>query len=504
MTPPLAFADDHFHDECGVFGVFGHPEASNLAYLGLYALQHRGQESAGIVSSDGTELHLHRAMGEVEEIFQPSVLAKLPGSLAIGHTRYSTAGDKALLNAQPIMIDCNKGKVALGHNGNLTNAAEWRRKLEHRGSIFQTNSDTEVIVHLIARSQTHNLSGALGDALNQVEGAYSLLVLTQDELYAVRDPRGFRPLVLGRLPLSSGGEAWLVASETCAFDLLNAQYVREIEPGEMVRISRSGIESIHFAPEKPRQQCIFEHVYFARPDSIIFGRSVNESREALGRLLAREHPVKADLVVPVPDSGVPAAVGYALESKIPFRMGLIRNHYIGRTFIEPSQAIRNFGVKLKLNPVRGLIEGQRVILVDDSIVRGTTSRKIVRMVREAGAREVHVRISCPPTISPCYYGVDTPTREELIASSNSPEEIRKFLGADSLGYVSLPALRQAVNDAAGKFCTSCYTGVYPTDLVQLEVRERNGNSQDIRNSANSGDSRDSSPMERPVAVEREG
>jgi amidophosphoribosyltransferase len=504
MTQPLAFADDHFHDECGVFGVFGHPEAANLAYLGLYALQHRGQESAGIVSSDGTDLHLHRAMGEVEEIFQPSVLAKLPGSLAIGHTRYSTAGDKALLNAQPIMIDCNKGKVALGHNGNLTNAADWRRKLEHRGSIFQTNSDTEVIVHLIARSQTHNLSGALGDALNQVEGAYSLLVLTQDELYAVRDPRGFRPLVLGRLPLPAGGEAWLVASETCAFDLLNAQYVREIEPGEMVRISKSGIESIHFAPEKPRQQCIFEHVYFARPDSIIFGRSVNESREALGRLLAREHPVEADIVVPVPDSGVPAAVGYALESKIPFRMGLIRNHYIGRTFIEPSQAIRNFGVKLKLNPVRGLIEGQRVILVDDSIVRGTTSRKIVRMVREAGAREVHVRISCPPTISPCYYGVDTPTREELIASSNSPEEIRKFLGADSLGYLSLPALRQAVNDTSGKFCTSCYTGVYPTDLVQLEVRERNGNSSDIRNEAKNGDSRDISPTERPVAVEREG
>jgi amidophosphoribosyltransferase len=500
MTNKLAFADDHFHDECGVFGVFGHPEAANLAYLGLYALQHRGQESAGIVSSDGTDLFLHRSMGDVEEIFQPPVLAKLPGNLAIGHTRYSTAGDKALLNAQPIMIDCNKGKVALGHNGNLTNAAEWRRKLEHRGSIFQTNSDTEVIVHLIARSQARNLSGALGDALNQVEGAYSLLVLTQDELIAVRDPRGFRPLVLGRLALPAGGEAWLVASETCAFDLLNAQYVREIEPGEMVRISRSGIESIHFAPEKPLQQCIFEHVYFARPDSIIFGRSVNESREALGRLLAREHPVDADIVVPVPDSGVPAAVGYALESKIPFRMGLIRNHYIGRTFIEPSQAIRNFGVKLKLNPIRGLIEGQRVILVDDSIVRGTTSRKIVRMVREAGAREVHVRISCPPTISPCYYGVDTPTREELIASSNSPEEICKFLGADSLGYVSLPALRRAVNDTEGKFCTSCYTGAYPTDLVQLEVRESNGNASEAKN----GNAPDDASIEKPVAVEREG
>jgi amidophosphoribosyltransferase len=502
MNSKLAYADDHFHDECGVFGVFGHSEAANLTYLGLYALQHRGQESAGIVSSDGQELHLHRAMGEVEEIFQPAVLAKLPGMAAIGHTRYSTAGDKALLNAQPIMIDCNKGKVALGHNGNLTNAAEWRRKLEHRGSIFQTNSDTEVIVHLIARSQARNLSGAIGDALNQVEGAYSLLLLTPDELYAVRDPRGFRPLVLGKLPASDiAGEAWMVASETCAFDLLNAQYVREVEPGEMVRISKCGIESIRFAPVKPQQHCVFEHVYFSRPDSIIFGRSVNESREALGRQLAKEHPANADIVVPVPDSGVPAAVGYALESKIPFRMGLIRNHYIGRTFIEPSQAIRNFGVKLKLNPVRGLIEGKSVVLVDDSIVRGTTSRKIVRMVREAGAKEVHVRISCPPTISPCYYGVDTPTREELIASSNSPEQIRKFLGADSLGYISMAGLRQAVNDNEGKFCTSCYTGVYPTDLVQLEVRAGSGNG--VVGNLN-GNSADEIAIERPVVVESEG
>jgi amidophosphoribosyltransferase len=502
MTQKIAHADDHFHDECGVFGVFGHPEAANLAYLGLYALQHRGQESAGIVSSDGGELHSHRAMGEVEEIFVPTVLAELPGDIAIGHTRYSTAGDKALLNAQPIMVDCNKGKIALGHNGNLTNAAEWRRKLEHRGSIFQTNSDTEVIVHLIARSQARNLSGALGDALNQVEGAYSLLVLTPDELYAVRDPRGFRPLVLGKLPATvTTPETWMVASETCAFDLLNAQYVREIEPGEMVRISKSGIESIHFAPQKPHQYCIFEHVYFARPDSIIFGRSVNASREALGRVLAREHPVDADIVVPVPDSGVPAAVGYSLESKIPFHLGLIRNHYIGRTFIEPSQAIRNFGVKLKLNPVRGLIEGKRVVLVDDSIVRGTTSRKIVRMVREAGAKQVHVRISCPPTVSPCYYGVDTPTKEELIASSNTPEEICKYLGADSLGYVSLSALRQAVHDDTGVFCTSCYTGVYPTDLVQLEVREGSGNGtlgMDMRETSGG-----LPKAERPVTVERE-
>jgi amidophosphoribosyltransferase len=474
MREKIAYADDHFHDYCGVVGVYGHDEAAKLVYLGLYALQHRGQESAGIVSTDRKDLYAHRAMGEVEEIFKPDVLNTLPGSASIGHTRYSTAGDKALLNAQPIMIDCNKGKISIGHNGNLTNAAEWRRRLEHRGSIFQTNSDTEVVVHLLAKSSARNLSGALGDALNQCEGAYSLVVLTPDELYAVRDPRGFRPLNLAKFITPNGETAWIVASETCAFDLLNAQYVREIEPGEMLRISKSGLESIHFAPEKPKQFCIFEHVYFARPDSTIFGRSVNESREALGRQLAREHPVEADLVVPVPDSGVPAAIGYAMESGIPFRMGLIRNHYIGRTFIEPSQAIRNFGVKLKLNPVRGLIENKRVILVDDSIVRGTTSRKIVRMVREAGAKQVHVRISCPPTISPCYYGVDTPTREELIASSNTPEEICRFLGADSLGYISLAGLRQSVNDTAGDFCTSCYTGNYPTDLVQLEVREDSG------------------------------
>jgi amidophosphoribosyltransferase len=473
MTNKLAYAEDRFHDECGVFGVFGHPEAANMTYLGLYALQHRGQESAGIVASTGSDLNQYKAMGEVEEIFQTGVLAQLKGSSAIGHTRYSTAGDKALLNAQPILIDCNKGKIALGHNGNLTNALEHRRKLEHRGSIFQTNSDTEVILHLIARSQARNFSAALGDALNQVEGAYSLLVLTAEELYAVRDPRGFRPLALGKIPTMDGTEAWAVASETCAFDLMNAEYMRDVEPGEMLRISRSGIESIRFSAPKPRQFCIFEHVYFSRPDSTVFGRSVNESRERLGRLLAKEHPVEADMIVPIPDSGVPAAIGFSLESGIPFRMGLIRNHYIGRTFIEPSQAIRNFGVKLKLNPVRNLVAGKRVVLVDDSIVRGTTSRKLVRLMRDAGAKEVHMRISCPPTISPCYYGVDTPTKQELIASSNTPEQICKYLGADSLGYLSLAGLRLAVNDTDGEFCTSCYTGVYPTDLVQLEVREEN-------------------------------
>jgi amidophosphoribosyltransferase len=465
----IQIGDDHFHDECGVFGIFDHPEAAKLTYLGLYALQHRGQEAAGIASSDGTDVYAHKSLGHVQEIFTPAVIAHLPGSAAIGHTRYSTAGDNTVMNAQPVVIDCNKGKLALGHNGNLTNAIEVRRRLEHRGSIFQTTSDTEVIVHLIARSAARNLPGAVADALSQVEGAYSLVMLTRDEMYAIRDPRGFRPLNLGRI-----GGTWVVASETCAFDLIDAEYVREIEPGEMLRISRSGIESIRFAPEKPHQYCIFEHVYFSRPDSVIFGRPVNQSRERLGRLLAREHPVEADIVTPVPDSGVPAAIGFAADSGIPFRMALIRNHYIGRTFIEPEQAIRDFGVKLKLNPVRRMIEGQRVVLVDDSIVRGTTSRKIVRLVREAGAAEVHVRISCPPTISPCYYGVDTPRRDELIASQHNVEEIRQYLSADSLGYLSLESLRLAVEDTERKFCTSCYTGSYPTELVQLEVEAHRG------------------------------
>ena len=461
---------DRFHDECGVFGIFGQAEAAKLTYLGLYALQHRGQEAAGIASTDGLDIHAQKALGHVQEIFTPDVISRLPGESAIGHTRYSTAGDTTLINAQPVVIDCNKGKLALGHNGNLTNALEVRRRLEHRGSIFQTTSDTEVIVHLIARSASRNLPGAIADALNQVEGAYSLVMLARDELYAIRDPRGFRPLNLGRLEGS-----WAVASETCAFDLIDAEYVREVEPGEMVRISRSGVESIRFAPEKPHQYCIFEHVYFSRPDSLIFGRPVNQSRERLGRLLAREHPVEADIVAPVPDSGVPAAIGYADESGIPFRMALIRNHYIGRTFIEPEQAIRDFGVKLKLNPVRGTLEGQRVVLVDDSIVRGTTSRKIVRLVRDAGATEVHLRISCPPTVSPCYYGVDTPRRDELIAARQSIEEIRQYVGADSLGYLSLESLRAAVEDSEGKFCTSCYTGSYPTELVQLEVEAHRAN-----------------------------
>src|SRR5580658_8351329 len=459
---------DKFHDECGVVAIAGNPEAANLAYLGLYALQHRGQESAGICSTDGRQIHCHKSMGHVADIFTPEVLGQLPGDYAIGHTRYSTAGDTVLLNAQPFSVACNKGRIAVAHNGNITNAGELRRELEREGSIFQASSDTEVILHLVARSRERTLSGALREALLQLEGAFSLVCLARDRVIVARDPHGFRPLAFGKLRLDEGGEAHVFASETCAFDLINAEYVNDVEPGEMVCIGPEGMTRERFAPEGPHAQCVFEHVYFSRPDSIVFGRPVQESRENLGRLLAQESGVDADVVVPVPDSGVAAAIGYASESGIPFRQALIRNHYVGRTFIEPSQAIRDFGVKLKLNPVRHLLEGKRVILVDDSIVRGTTSRKIVRMVRGAGASEVHLRISCPPTVSPCFYGVDTPSLSELIAANNSVEEIRRFVEADSLAYLSLDALREAVADTKQDFCYACYTGNYPTELVNIE------------------------------------
>ncbi len=459
---------DKFHEECGVVAIYGHPEAAKLAYLGLYSLQHRGQESAGICTSDGDLIHTHRAMGHVADIFTPEVIEELPGALAIGHTRYSTAGDTALLNAQPFSVACNKGRIAIAHNGNITNASELRRELERRGSIFQASSDTEVILHLVARSSERTLSGALRDALLQLEGAFSLVCLAQDRVIVARDPHGFRPLAVGEMEISGGGTCYVFASETCAFDLIGAVYLHDVDPGEMVIVGPEGMTRERFAPEQPRAQCVFEHVYFSRPDSIVFGRAVEQSREELGRLLARECPADADVVVPVPDSGVAAATGYAAESGLPFRQALIRNHYVGRTFIEPSQAIRDFGVKLKLNPVRHLLQGRRVILVDDSIVRGTTSRKIVRMVRQAGAREVHLRISCPPTISPCFYGVDTPTRSELIASNHPVEEIRKFVEADSLGYLSLSALRKAVADDRHEYCYACYTGDYPTELINIE------------------------------------
>jgi amidophosphoribosyltransferase len=460
---------DKFHEECGVVAICGHPEASKLAYLGLYALQHRGQESAGMATSDGSSLHLHKSMGHVADIFTKPVLATLPGELAIAHTRYSTAGDTVLLNAQPFSVTCNKGQVAVAHNGNITNATELRTELGRGGAIFQASSDTEVILHLLAHSSERTLEGALRDALLHLEGAFSLVFLARDRVIVARDPQGFRPLVVGEMEISGGRKCYVFASETCAFDLIGAAYLDEVAPGEMVIAGPDGMERMRWSPERPRAQCVFEHVYFSRPDSIVFGRAVAESRENLGRLLAREAPADADIVVPVPDSGVAAALGYASESGLPFRHALIRNHYVGRTFIEPSQAIRDFGVKLKLNPVRYLLEGRRVILVDDSIVRGTTSRKIVRMVRQAGAAEVHVRISCPPTISPCFYGVDTPTRRELIASNHDVEEIRRFVEADSLAYLSLTSLRNAVDDQRGEYCYACYTGDYPTDLVNIET-----------------------------------
>jgi amidophosphoribosyltransferase len=459
---------DKFHDECGVAAIFGHPEASKMAYLSLYALQHRGQESAGISTSDGQEIHTRKSMGLVADIFTQPILRELTGSLAIGHTRYSTAGDTALMNAQPFSVACNKGRIAVAHNGNITNALELRRDLESRGAIFQATSDTEVILHLVAHSAERTLAGALRDALLQIEGAFSLVFLAEDRIIVARDPHGFRPLSMGRMELSGGKQAYVFASETCAFDLIDAVYLNEVQPGEMVIVGPEGVTRERFAPEQPRSQCAFEHVYFARPDSLVFGRPVQESREMLGRLLAREAPADADIVVPVPDSGVAAALGYSAESGLPYRQALIRNHYVGRTFIEPSQAIRDFGVKLKLNPIRNLLEGKRVVLVDDSIVRGTTSRKIVRMVRQAGAAEVHVRISCPPTVSPCFYGVDTPTRKELIAANHSVEEIKTFIEADSLAYLSLGGLRQSVDDTDARYCYACYTGDYPTDFVSVE------------------------------------
>ncbi len=461
---PKAIPFDKLHEECGIIGVYGHPEAAKLAYLGLYALQHRGQESAGITASDGAALRSHKSMGQISEIFTEPVLESLVGALAIGHTRYSTAGDTSLVNAQPLSVDCNKGLLAVGHNGNLVNAQVIRRRLEKRGSIFQTTSDTEVILHLIAESRCRSLLEALSEALQQVEGAYSIVLLTRDRLIAARDPRGFRPLCMGRL---EGGV--IFASETCAFDLIGARYEGEVEPAEMVVADAGGVKRMRFTAALPRQHCVFEHVYFSRPDSVVFGRPVHESREMLGRLLAREAPADADIVVPVPDSGLAAALGFASESGLPLKFGLIRNHYVGRTFIEPQQSIRDFGVKLKLNPVRNILHGQRVALVDDSIVRGTTSRKIVRLIREAGARQVHLRVSCPPTISPCYYGVDTPTERELIAANHTVEEIRDFVNADSLAYLSLEGLRKAVGDDDRRYCNACYTGKYPTALVDLEL-----------------------------------
>ena len=456
---------DKFKDECGVFGVYGRTEASTLAYLGLYALQHRGQESAGIAASDGIMLRLSRGMGYVADVFNEHALAELAGSMAIGHVRYSTAGESRLANAQPILIECAHGQIAVCHNGNLVNQHELRDDLVSRGSIFQTSSDTEVFLHLYARSKGATVEDAIFDAVSQVQGAFSLVFMTKDRLVAVRDPHGFRPLALGRL-----GDGWVVCSETCAMDLIGATYERDVEPGELLVIGPDGLRSLRPFPPAQACHCIFEHVYFARPDSLVFGESVNTVRTSFGKRLAQEAGVPADVIVPVPDSGVCAAVGYSEASGVPMQMGLIRNHYVGRTFIEPTQAIRHFGVKVKLNPVRSILEGRRVVLIDDSIVRGTTSRKIVKMVRAAGASEVHVRISCPPTISPCFYGIDTPRRAELIAATHTLEEVRKYIEADSLQYLSLEGLLRSVNSHRDRYCTSCYTGRYPVPFPRDEAQ----------------------------------
>src|SRR5438132_4708689 len=449
---------------CGIFGIANHSDASQMTYLGLYALQHRGQESTGMSSSDGGQVYTNKCMGYVAEVFAEDVIAKLKGINAIGHTRYSTAGDSNEGNAQPIVVKCTYGTVALVHNGNLINAVSLREGLEQQGAIFQSTSDSEVILHVLARSEGDSLLDALGETLAQVQGAFSLLLLTADSLIGVRDPNGFRPLCLGKL---SG--TYVVGSETCAFDLIGATYLREVEPGEIVVIRGEELKSVKALSAPRLAKCIFEHVYFSRPDSIVFGRTVQSSRDLMGRILAQESPVPADLIVPIPDSGVTAAIGYSQESGIPFAFGLIRNHYVGRTFIEPKTRIRNFGVKVKLNPVKELLQGKRVILIDDSIVRGTTSRKIVKMVRAAGAKEVHMRITCPPTISPCFYGIDTPTKKELIAANKSVEEIRDFIGAESLAFLSLEGLKKACDDGAQtRYCTACYTGSYPTNWVDVE------------------------------------
>jgi amidophosphoribosyltransferase len=455
-----------FRDECGVFGVFDAEDAARLAYLGLYALQHRGQESAGIATLDAAgHLAVEREMGYVADVFDEARLARLPGRTAIGHVRYATAGASLLANAQPIVFATGRGPLALAHNGNLVNAREIRTQLEKDGALFTTSSDSEVILHLVARSRASTLPAAIAEALSDVRGAYSLLILSREGIFAARDPNGIRPLSLGAREGSP-----VVASETCAFDLIGAKFERDVDPGEIVRLSSDGFSSHRFAFPHPTP-CIFEHVYFARPDSLVFGKSVAAVREAFGARLAREHPAEADVVVPVPDSGMYAALGYSRQSGIPFVLGMVRNHYVGRTFIEPKQAIRSFGVKVKLNPVRQVVEGKRVVLVDDSIVRGTTSRKIVRMLREAGAREVHVRVSSPPTMHTCHYGIDTPTRRELIASDHSVEETRNFIEADSLGYLSAEGMLEAFGRPQQAACTACFTGIYPV-AVEEEEREK--------------------------------
>ena len=451
---------DKFHDECGVVGVYGHPDAANLVYLGLYALQHRGQESAGIAASSNGKMHLEVGMGLVADVFSDARLKKLPGNIAVGHNRYSTTGVSRIKNAQPCLIEYSGGTMAMGHNGNLVNASEIRKELGVAGAIFQSTNDSEVIVHLMAQSRRNSFVDRAVAALSQVKGAYSIVLMSENELVAARDPQGFRPLCLGKLD-----GAYIVASESCVMDLVEAEFIREIEPGELILINQFGVKSFYPFQKAPTKQCVFEHIYFSRPDSYLFGHSVYSTRKLMGKALAREKPVEADVVVPVPDSGVISAMGYSEETKIPFQMGLIRNHYVGRTFIEPQSQIRNFGVKVKLNAVKPVIEGKRVIIIDDSIVRGTTSKKIVRMLREVGAREVHVRISSPPTTHSCFYGIDTPTKGELIASNMDIDQTCKYLGADSLHYISLEKMLEIFGEQKDDFCAACFDGRYPVDVT---------------------------------------
>jgi len=458
-------------EECGVFGIFGHPQAAEITYLGLHALQHRGEESSGIAAGNGETLHLHTGLGQVTEVFKDSAtLSQLPGYLAIGHNRYSTTGSSELCNAQPFLAECRDCYVALAHNGNLVNAVSLRRQLQQTGALFQTTTDSEVLVHLIAHSQEEEVTDRIIEALSQAKGAYALLIATQDRLIAARDPLGFRPLCLGQF-----GNAWAVASESCALDVVSARYLRDVEPGEIMVIDQQGFRSFKPWPETRRAFCVFEYIYFSRPDSIIFGDNVDKTRRRLGKQLALEHPAEADIVISVPDSSNTAALGYAEASGIRFEIGLIRNHYVGRTFIKPSQKVRDFEARTKYNPVRGVLKGKRVVVVEDSIVRGTTFKHLAKMLREAGATEIHVRVSSPPIISPCYYGIDFQTRDELIAAQKTVEEIREYLGVDSLGYLSMEGMLKAMPNEGTEYCTACFSGRYPVkieDEVGKTVLER--------------------------------
>jgi amidophosphoribosyltransferase len=464
----MQFYPKHY---CGVFGIYGHPNAAELTYYGLYALQHRGQESAGIVTSDGRQFHTHKGMGLVSQIFRGTILQDLAGQLAIGHTRYSTTGSSHLRNAQPLTVDCARGQIAIAHNGNLTNAAQLRDELEARGSIFQTTVDSEIILHLMAQPSENGHGNNLIHAIRRIEGAYSLVIMTENELIGVRDPHGFRPLCIGKID-----DAWVLASETCALDLIHAKFVRDVEPGEIVVINQNGLSSVQAFPEQERRAfCIFEYVYFARPDSTIANRNVYKVRVEMGRQLAREFPISADVVIPVPDSGNCAALGYSLESGIPFEMAFVRNHYVGRSFLQPSQLIRDFDVRVKLNLISELVKGKRVIVVDDSIVRGTTCKARVNNLKEAGAKEVHVLVSCPPHMNPCVYGIDFPDRSKLMAANHSLEEIRKYLNADSLHYLSQNGLVKATGLPKESFCMACYDGNYPVPFdpaVDKHIIER--------------------------------